>query len=211
MHDELAGKAIVIGRDAIAGVDRRVETYAKPAWRMELGDRAWRRLEGERALGIDAAFDGAPGECDVLLFQFERAAGSDADLFAHDVDARQRLRHGMLDLQARVHLDEIEVAVLEQKLDRAGAEVADPGKSARDDAADLVALRRVEGRRTGFLPNLLMAALQRTIAFAQVNDVALRVGEDLDFDMAWPLEIFFHVDLVVAKRGFGFRARGRKR
>ena len=92
---------------------------------MELGDRAGRGLEGEGVLRIDAALDGVAVEHDVLLLQFERAAGGDADLLAHDVDAGDRFGHRMLDLQARVHLDEIEVAVLVKELDRAGAEIAE--------------------------------------------------------------------------------------
>ena len=48
-----------------------------------------------------------------------------ADLLLHDVDAGDHLGHRMLDLDARVHLDEVELAVLVQELERAGAAVAD--------------------------------------------------------------------------------------
>ena len=70
------------------------------------------------------------------------AARRDADLLAHDVDAGDGLGHRMLDLQPGVHLDEIEVAVLIEEFDGAGAEIAQLGQRAGDDAADLVALRR---------------------------------------------------------------------
>ena len=47
----------------------------------------------------------------------------------HEIDPRHHLRDRMLDLQPRVHLEEIELAVLvEQELDGAGVRVADrPG------------------------------------------------------------------------------------
>ena len=55
----------------------------------------------------------------------ELLAGGDADLLLHDVDAGDRLGDRMLDLHARVHLDEEELVVLVQELERAGAAVAD--------------------------------------------------------------------------------------
>ena len=91
---------------------------------MELGDRAGRGAEGERVFRIDAAFDGMALEHDVLLGEAQRAAGGDADLLAHDVDAGDRFGDRMLDLQAGVHLDEIELAVLVKEFDGAGAEIA---------------------------------------------------------------------------------------
>ena len=53
-------------------------------------------------------------------------AERDPQLPLHEIDARHHLRDRMLDLQARVHLEEVELAVLvEQELDRAGVGVAD--------------------------------------------------------------------------------------
>ena len=80
-----------------------------------------------------------------------------------------------------------------------------------DRLADLVARAGVERRRGAFLPDFLVAALQRAVALAEMDGVALAVAEHLDFDVARPLEIFFEIDRVVAERGLGFGARGRKR
>src|SRR5579871_3238355 len=211
MHDQLAGKAVVIGRDAIAGVNRRIETHAKSAGRVKLRDRARRRLEGEGVFRIDAALNGVSGKCHVLLFQFERASRGDANLFAHDVYAGERFGHRMLDLQAGVHLNEEELSVLVKKLDRTGSEIAELLERARDDAANLVALGSIERGRTGFLPKLLVTTLQGTVTLAKMNDVALRVGQNLDFDMARLEEKLLHIDLIVAKGALGFGARSRKR
>ena len=62
---------------------------------------------------------------------------------------------------------------------------------------------RDAGRRR-FLDHLLVAALHRAVAFAEVDRVALAVGQHLDLDVARVLEEFLHVDHVVAERGLGF-------
>ena len=109
---------------------------------MPVGDLSRRGAEGARVLGVDAALDGVAGEGDVLLLERERRAGGDADLLEHEVDAGDRLGHRMLDLQAGVHLDEIELAVLEEELDGAGAAVLDLAHGRRDRLADLLARGR---------------------------------------------------------------------
>ena len=64
--------------------------------------------------------------------EVEPLAARDADLPAHQIDAGHHLGDRVLDLQPRVHLEEVEPAVLvEQELDRAGVGVAD---RARDRA-----------------------------------------------------------------------------
>ena len=66
-----------------------------------------------------------PSQRDVVLREAQRLAGGDAQLLAHEVEAGDQLRDRVLDLQARVDLDEVEVAVaVEQELDRAGVLVA---------------------------------------------------------------------------------------
>ena len=152
-----------------------------------------------------------PSKTMSFCVESQRGAGRDADLLAHDVDAGDRFGDRMLDLQAGVHLDEIEVAVFVQEFDGAGAQIAELGERRGDDAADLVALLRVEGGLTRFFPHLLVAALQRAVALAQMHDLAVGVGQDLHFDVARLLEIFLHIDGVVAERGLGFGARGGKR
>ena len=91
--------------------------------------------------GVDAAFDRRAVNAHVLLRDRQRRAGGDLDLLVDEVDAGDHLGHRMLDLDARVHLDEVELAVLVEELDRSGADIAEFGHRARDDAADLLALR----------------------------------------------------------------------
>ena len=61
-----------------------------------------------------------------------------ADLLLHDVDAGDQFGHRVLDLDARVHLDEVELAVLVQELERAGAAIADLAAGLDAALADLL-------------------------------------------------------------------------
>ena len=51
-----------------------------------------------------------PSCCDVFLAERQRLAGGDADLRLDQVDAGDHFGHGMLDLDAGVHFDEVEIA-----------------------------------------------------------------------------------------------------
>src|SRR5665213_343285 len=111
----------------------------------------------------------------------------------------------MLDLQPRIHLDEIEFVILVQEFDGAGAAITHLGHRLGDDPAHPIALFRRYCRRAGFLQDLLVATLERAIAFAEMDRIAFAVPEDLKLDMAWVAEIFLDIDGVVAERVPGFR------
>ena len=86
-------------------------------------------------------------------------ARGDADLLLHDVDAGDHFGHRVLDLDAGVHLDEVELAVLVEELEGAGAAVADLAAGLGAAFADLVAQFRGQVGRGRFLDDLLVAAL----------------------------------------------------
>src|SRR5690606_16542316 len=149
-----------------------------------------------------------PLEHDVLLPQRQLVAGGDAELLADQVHPGDHLGDRVLDLDAGVHLDEVEAAVLVQELEGAGAAVADADAGLGADLADLRALLGRDARRGRFLHDLLVAALHRAVAFAQVDGVALAVGEHLDLHVARVLQELLHVDHVVAEGGLGFLLGG---
>ena len=62
-------------------------------------------------LGVDPALDRVPAQADVLLANRERLPGRDQHLLADEVEAGHELGDGVLDLDARVHLHEVVVAV----------------------------------------------------------------------------------------------------
>ncbi len=113
----------------------------------------------------------------------------------------------MLDLQPRVHFEEEERFVLAgDELDRTGAVVTDSLRQCHGLLAHGFAGFFIEQRRRGFFEDFLIAALDRAFALAEIENVAVFVAEDLDFDVARVLDEFFDEAAVVAERRLGFRA-----
>ena len=106
----------------------------------------------------------------------------------------------MFDLQARVHFYKIELSLFIKEFDRADAAIADAANDFRRARADFLALRSIEAGGGGFFDDFLMVALNRAIAVEEMNGVAVRVAQQLYFDMARLLEIFLHIDFIVAER-----------
>src|SRR4029077_18721855 len=135
--------------------------------------------------GIDARFDSMPAERDLLLRQRQGAPLRDLYLPAYEVQPRDQFRDGMFDLQPRVDLEKIELAIgREDELDRAGVGIAKPSSDRDGGPAHLLTQfwRQRDGGR--LLDDLLMPPLDRTFALTQMNDVVLLVAEDLELDVA---------------------------
>ena len=97
----------------------------------------------------------------------------------------------------------------EQELDGAGAGVAGRAGERDGRVAERRAQLGVDRRRRRLLDDLLMAALERAVALAEVDDRAVAVGEHLHLDVAGAAEQPLEVDPPVAERGGGL-APGRR-
>ena len=145
---------------------------------------------------------------DVVLRHRQRLALRDAQLPGDQIDAVDQFGHRMLDLQPRVHFQEVERAVLrQQELHRAGANVIH-GLRCRDrSSTHALAQRGIDGRARRFLDDLLVAALNRAVALAEMHDGAMAIAEHLDLDMAGIDHRLFDQQLAAAKGVGGLRAR----
>ena len=121
----------------------------------------------------------------------------------------------MFDLKPRVHLEKVELGVvaipLEEELDGPGVAIA--RRSCRRDGRVAHArayCRRQRERRTLF-DDLLMPALDGALALEEMHDVAMRVGDHLDFDVTRLLDEAFDIQRAVAERRQGFAPRGADR
>ena len=199
--DDLAEQGIVVRRHEIAVVGVRVHADAGAARHVERGDAPRRGRETIRILRVDAAFDGVAAELHVALPDRELLARGDADLLLHDVDAGDHLGHRMLDLEPRVDLDEVELAALEQELERRSALVTElvAGLGAALGNAGAAALVQLLRRR--LLDDLLMPALHRAVAVAEMDRVAEPVREHLELDVARALQVLFQVDHGIPESG----------
>ena len=175
-HDELGHQVVVVLAHGVPGRVPRVEPDARTRGLVEARDEPRRRHEATpgRVLGVDADLDRVPEAPDVLLAQPERLPGCDPDLPGDEVEAGHQLRDGVLHLEACVHLEEVELPVLEQELDGAGVLVAarlgDPHRRLAHGLTDVVG--EVGGR--ALLDELLVAPLGGTITFAEPQRVAMR-------------------------------------
>ena len=158
-----------------------------------------------RVLGRDPALQRGPSDTDAVLVQAQigqRLPRRDAQLGLHQVDVGDLLGHRVLNLDARVHLDEdVAPRRVEQELDRARVDVADlPGEPHRVGAHPRAQLR-VQMRCGRDLDDLLVAALHRAVALVQVDHVAGRVGEHLHLDVAGVSDGLLDEDGRVTERG----------
>ena len=196
-HDELADEVVVVLRDGVALRVAAVPAHAGTAGQPQVGDRAGGGGEVRgRVLGVDAALDRVAGVHDVVGGERQRLTRGDAQLLGDEVELGDLLGHAVLHLEARVHLEEPELAVLVEALDGAGVHVAaaprDLHRGLVHRGADLVAQL---GRRA-LLDELLVAALRRAVALTEADDVAVRVGEHLELDVTRSGEVALHVALA---------------
>ncbi len=145
-----------------------------------------------------------PALHDVLLGEGQGLARGHQDLRLDQVDARDHLRHRVLDLDAGVHLDEVIVALLvDDELD--GARIVVIGQFHQPHGRFAHGLPGFDGQAGSgtLLDQLLVAALHGAVALPEVEGVAVQVGDDLDLDVAGLLDVFLQVDLGTAESGFG--------
>ncbi len=168
-----------------------------------------------RVLGGDAALQRRAAQPDRVLRQaevFKRLAGRDTQLRLDQVGVGDLLGHRVLDLDARVHLDEHVAALLvDQELHGARVDVADLAGEGDGVGADPLPQLRVEVGRRGDFDDLLVAALHRAVPLEEVNHVTGGIGEDLHLDVPRLDDRLFQEDRRVAEGRFGFAHRGFQR
>ena len=159
-------------------------------------------------LAVDAELDRVAARCRILG-DVQRLAVGDAELFAHQVDARGLLGDRVLHLKPRVDLQERDQPVLaDQVLDRACAVVVGLFADSLGRLVDLLALRVGQERRGCLLDQFLEAALQRAVAGTRDDDIAVLVGDHLRLDVARLVQVPLDEALAAAERRHGLAGRG---
>src|SRR5215208_3587272 len=183
VDDQLREHRVVIYSDLIPDHEPGVVAYARTLRRRE-GFEEPARGHPLLVLGIDAGLDGAAPQGHFLLGEWERFPRCDGELEVDEVEASNELRHGVFDLQARVHLQEVELVIVEEELHRACVVVAGLAGEADGGVADRLAEVLVERRGRGFFDDLLVAALDRTFPLEQMEEVAMPVPDHLHLHVA---------------------------
>ncbi len=117
----------------------------------------------------------------------------------------------MLDLQARIHLQKINVQVAAgDELHRACVAIADRSRGLDRKARQLIAQGGRQNRARRLFDDFLPPPLRAAIALEQMHDIAMRVAEHLHFEMARMLNQPLQHQPVVAERSLGLAPRRRK-
>src|SRR5262249_49271801 len=211
---QLGDDGVVVERNLATLVDAGVDAHGHAAgtalrrWAVAHQATDRRQEVAQWILGIDAGLHRPPRELDVALRELEPLARRNADHLLDQIDAGHEFGDRVLDLQPRVHFEKIEALVLpDDELDGAGRVVGD-GLGERDRLlAHFLARRRVDQRARGLLHDLLIAALDRAFALAEMNDIAVLVSQHLNLDVARIDDIFLDEYPVVAEGGFRLRTR----
>ena len=140
-------------------------------------------------LGVDAGLDGVPGQRDVVLRRSEQllpaamrsCRSTRSRPVTSSVTGCSTCRRVFISMKKNSSGRSAD----DDELDGARAGVVDAARACRTAAAPIAgARRRVEQRRRRLLDDLLVPALQGALALAEVDDVAVRVGEHLHLDVA---------------------------
>ena len=138
---------------------------------------------------------------------FDRCAAGDAELLGDDVYAAHLFRHRMLNLQAGIHLHEVNGVVhhVEDEFDGAGPNVIHL-MSERQGAFPHLRLKlRRERGGTGFLYHLLLVPLDGAISDTQYEPVTVMVTKQLRFDVAHGGHELLEVHIAITKGVPGLR------
>ncbi len=146
----------------------------------------------------------------VFLLERQLFACRNADHLLDEVEAGDQFSHRVFHLQAGVHFEEVERLVLpNNKLNRTGRLILHRFSQRHSLFTHGLTGGRVDERRRCFFDHLLVTALNRAVTFVQIHDVAVRVTQHLNFDMAWLFNKFLDKDAIITKSILGFvLARG---
>ena len=217
---EVASAARELGQHRVeVGADLRprrggaaVQAHTGTAGRAVGRDLAGVGTEALRGvLRRDAALQRGTAEADLVLRELEvgeRLARGDAHLGLDEIDVRDLLGHGVLDLDARVHLDEHDLARpgsrrLEQELHGAGVLVADRTRERDGVPVQVCAHGVVEVRGWRDLDHLLVTALHRAVPLEEMHRLARGIREDLHLDVTRTLHGLLEEHPRVAERALG--------
>ena len=197
--DQLREHGVVVAGDLAALPEPGVDAHEWAGGLDVAGDAPGPRHEvAAGVLGVDAAFDRGAARLDREAG--DRATHRDLELQGDEVEPRDHLGDGVLDLQPRVHLQEVEVAVLvDDALDRAGVHVAGLARERDRRVGEPLAHRVVDRGRGRLLDQLLVAPLHRAVALPEEHHVAVGVGEDLRLDVVGAVDVSLEEDLGPAE------------
>jgi hypothetical protein len=132
----------------------------------------------------------------IFLPDSQLAACGEVNLLLNQVNTRDGLGDGMLYLNPRIDLKEVEGIVFDEELYRRHRAVVDASHELGGGLRDLLSQAiREEGRR-GLLDDLLVPTLQRAISRPDVDAAPSAIGGYLNLDMPRTSEVLLKEHLA---------------
>src|SRR5450756_836972 len=114
--DELGQQRIIMKSDVGAGFDAAIPADAGATWNVEIVDASRGRQKSmRRVFGRDAALHCPTARPYVVVHRRKLLARGNAQLPLDKIESSYELRHGMLHLEPRIHLEEVEIRVRAKK------------------------------------------------------------------------------------------------
>ena len=197
--NQLRNHRVKRARDFVASLNPGVYANAGTTGSVEHVYRAGRRHEvAPSVFTVDAELEGVARDLRVVVV--EDAPLRDTELLTHEVDTGDLFADGVLHLEASVHFEERDGAVLaNEELARARALVADLFENRLRGAVEHVELGIRQERSRSFFDELLVATLQRAVTGRHDNDVAVRVGETLGLDVTGLVQVLLDETLTTTE------------
>ena len=147
----------------------------------------------------------------LILPQRKGLACRYAQLPFHEIESRNHLGNGMLDLKPGVHLKKIDVQIrIRDELHGACVLISDGTRRLDRVTGQLFAEGRRQDRARRFLDNFLPPPLGGAIALEKVDDIAMGIAENLHFEMAGMVYQPFQHDAIIAESALRLAPRRRK-
>ncbi len=212
MDNQLGNHGVVVGGDFAAVFHPGIHPHIvfRP---VHVGQLARRGLEVlQRILGVDTHFHGRAVQLRLEIRQVRAFAGGDLQHPLDQVQTGDRLGDRVLNLQAGIHFQEIElvpVGVVDVFHGTGGAVIHRLPKGDGRIQHFLAGVgRQVRGR--GFFHHFLVPALQGAVPFAQGNHIACAIAEHLHFHMAGPGDEALQEHAAVVEETLALAAHGFK-
>ena len=203
MDDDLGDQRVVIGRNLGPAFNPVVNAYIRRKY--DFGQESGAGLEiFVWIFGVDPDLDGVAPARGGQSFQRGKLAGRKANHPFHQIDAAHRFGDAVFDLKTGVDLQKIKRLrdAIVNKLHGSGRSVVDGLAETYGSFEKLLAdsVRKIGRRR--LLDDLLVSSLDRAIAFAEGQNLASAVAENLNLNMARHFDKLLEINSALFEIGF---------
>src|SRR5208282_4478799 len=207
--DQLAQQRIVFQWHGIALVYALIEADAGARRRVPRQNFARRRKEVVVGIfRIQANFHSVAARRDRLPGKGQAVARGNGDLQLDQVKTGDLFGNRVLNLQARIHFQEIEIeAGVHEEFHGAGVDIAARARQTHGGVSHLFAEFGSHDRGGRLFDNFLITALDGALALAQRDDAPVSIRKNLNLDVARSDQVFLNENARITEGIEGFRAR----